>query len=319
MAGASADKRTPMALPARRIALVLGGGGARGLAHILMLEVFEELGIRPVVIAGTSIGAIYGAAFASGLSAKFIRAHTEEVLGQRFDLMRQIFAARAAPMQQLLSVLQLRTALLNAEALLDLVLPGRMPSHFSDLPTRLKVVATDYHAYDQAILCEGDLRSAVAASMALPAIFTPIQRQGRVLIDGGLVNPLPFDCIDEDVDLTVAIDVSALPRPDADNSVPSARDALIASWQISQRAIIVEKLRSRQPDIYIDVDVDRFHVLQFHEFKAIMAAAEPAKARLRSQLERILKAETVPAALSPDQALLAGPERRPALKGPRGR
>lgn len=73
------------------IALALGGGGARGLAHILMLEAFDELGIRPKIIAGTSIGAVFGAAYASGMTAREIRAHTEEVLGQRFDIIRELF------------------------------------------------------------------------------------------------------------------------------------------------------------------------------------------------------------------------------------
>ncbi|MBN9259252.1 MAG: patatin-like phospholipase family protein, partial [Hyphomicrobium sp.] len=62
------------------IGLALGGGGARGLAHVLILEAFDELGIRPTFITGTSIGAIYGAAYAAGLSAALIRAHTEEIL-----------------------------------------------------------------------------------------------------------------------------------------------------------------------------------------------------------------------------------------------
>ena len=85
----------PVARPT--IALALGGGGARGLAHILMLEVFDELGIKPTVIAGTSIGAVFGAAYASGLSARLIRAHTEETLSQRFEIVRQLLSARAAP------------------------------------------------------------------------------------------------------------------------------------------------------------------------------------------------------------------------------
>src|SRR5262249_59958830 len=85
----------PVARPS--IALALGGGGARGLAHILMLEVFDELGLRPKIIAGTSMGAIFGTAYASGLSAKLIRAHTEEALGQRFDMLRQLFSARSDP------------------------------------------------------------------------------------------------------------------------------------------------------------------------------------------------------------------------------
>ena len=116
-------------LPAARpsIALALGGGGARGLAHILMLEVFDELGLKPKIIAGTSIGAIFGAAYASGLSARLIRAHTEEVLSQRFDIARQLLSARSEPMLKILNILPVRSSLLKPEALLELpaALQGR--------------------------------------------------------------------------------------------------------------------------------------------------------------------------------------------------
>lgn len=285
-----------------RIGLVLGGGGARGLGHILMLEVMEELGVRPAAIAGTSIGAIYGAAFAAGLPAKLIRAHTEEVLSQRFDLVRQLFAARAEPIQRLFNVLQLRSALFKPEALLELVLPPRVPARFDQLELPLKVVATDYYAQDAVVLGEGPLRSAVAASMALPMIFAPVERDGRVLMDGGLVNPLPFDVLGSEVDVTIAIDVSGMPRlPDESGAVPpTAIEALVASSQILQRSIVSEKLKARQPDIYVDVAVDRFHVLEFHRFREILAAAEPARAKLRSQLSRLLSAE--PATPTPTDA-----------------
>ena len=94
-----AHKSAPPAAPAARpsIGLALGGGGARGIAHLLMLEVLDELGLRPRVIAGTSIGALFGAAYASGLSARLIRAHTEEVLSQRFGFARSLLAARSEP------------------------------------------------------------------------------------------------------------------------------------------------------------------------------------------------------------------------------
>ena len=87
-----------------RIGLALGGGGARGLAHIAMLEAFDELGIRPNVIAGTSIGALYGAAYASGISGKDLRDHTRLILGQRFGLIRDLFNATAQPFQRLIGV-----------------------------------------------------------------------------------------------------------------------------------------------------------------------------------------------------------------------
>lgn len=290
----SVSRRTAVATKPR-IGLVLGGGGARGLGHVLVLEVFDELGVRPHTIVGTSIGAIYGAAYAAGLSASLIRAHTEEILGRRFELVRQLFAARNEPIQRMLSVLQLRSALFNPETLLDLLLPSRVPLDFADLAIPLRVVATDFYAQDGVVIGSGPLRTAVAASMALPALFAPVRHEGRVLVDGGLVNPLPFDAIGADVDVTVAVDVSGMPRISDGGTAPSALESLVGASQILQRAIVTEKLKSRQPDIYIDVDVDQFHVLEFHRFKDILAAAEPAKARLRQSLARVLGAETLPA------------------------
>src|SRR5262245_66293558 len=95
------------------IALALGGGGARGLAHILMLEVFDELGLKPKIIAGTSIGALFGAAYASGLPAALIRAHAEQILSQRLDIARLLFAARAEQIMTLLNVMAVGFVLLR--------------------------------------------------------------------------------------------------------------------------------------------------------------------------------------------------------------
>ena len=288
---------TPTDLPrvprtAPRIGLALGGGGARGLAHILMLEVFEELGLEPASITGTSIGAIYGAALASGLKASLIRAHTEETLSQRFDLIRQLLSARAEPLQKLFKLLPLRPALLNADALLDLVLPSGIAADFESLATPLRLVATDFYAQEAAILETGPLRRAIAASMALPAIFQPVLIDGRALVDGGLVNPLPFDLL-SDVDITVAIDVSGTGREPNATGVPGAYEALLASSHILQRSIVREKLKAAQPDIYIDAAVDRFHVHEFHRFREILATAAPAKAALKRQLEKVLGSVTV--------------------------
>ena len=173
-----------------------------------MLEVFDELGLKPKVIAGTSIGALFGAAYASGLSARLIKAHTEEVLSQRLGLTRYLLSARSEPVQRFLNILPIRSSLLKPELLLDLMLPSKVARDFAHLAIPLKVVATDFYAQEQIVLDSGDLRSAIAASMALPALFTPVTRDGRVLMDGGLVNPLPFDVLKGEADITVAIDVS---------------------------------------------------------------------------------------------------------------
>ena len=311
-------------LPVERpsIALALGGGGARGLAHILMLEVFDELGIKPKLIAGTSIGAIFGAAYASGLSAKLIRAHAEEALSQRFSIARHLLSARSEPVLKILKFLPVRSALLNAEALLELMLASGVARDFAHLEIPLKIVATDYYAQEQAILTEGSLRTAIAASMALPALFTPVTVNGRMLMDGGLTNPLPFDILSGAADFTVAVDVSGAPVPHGKRPHPTAFAALMASSQIMQRTIVREKLRVQQPDIYVDVEVDEYYVLDFHRFRQILASAAPAKEQLRRQLDRVLSsqaAETLPAIVAPEPAgsSLQSPQRKrrlPSLK-----
>ena len=291
--GKALQPRKPT-LPTTRptIALALGGGGARGLAHILMLEVFDELGLKPKVIAGTSIGALFGAAYASGLSARLIKAHTEEVLSQRLGLTRYLLSARSEPVQRFLNILPIRSSLLKPELLLDLMLPSKVARDFAHLAIPLKVVATDFYAQEQIVLDSGDLRSAIAASMALPALFTPVSRDGRVLMDGGLVNPLPFDVLKGEADITVAIDVSGASLGPGNRVQPTAFSALVSSSQILQRSIVREKLKAQQPDIYIDVEVDEFHVLEFHRFKQVMTAAGLAKEQLKRQLERVLASQT---------------------------
>lgn len=304
-------------LPSRgsgpRIGLALGGGGARGLAHVLMIEALEELGIVPTAIAGTSIGAIYGAALASGLSAAHIRAHTEEILSQRLDLVRQLFLSRAESVQRLFNLVPIRPALLNPETLLDYVLPSRVPSDFSALKIPLAVVATDFYAQEAVVMSRGGLRHAIAASMALPALFRPVVNEGRALVDGGLVNPLPFDLLAGAVDIVVAIDVSGASRKPMNGNGPSAWEALLSSSQILQRSIVREKIKSAQPDIYIDVDVDQFTVLDFHRFREILKASAPAKDKLKRQLERVLGSVTVPLAAPPEEPALAKPAERPRL------
>jgi NTE family protein len=305
----------PTARPS--IALALGGGGARGLAHILMLEVFDELGLRPRIIAGTSIGAIFGAAYASGLSARLIRAHTEEALGQRFDILRQLFSARSEPIQKFLNIIPIRSALLKPQSVLELLLPSKVAHDFAELDIPLRVIATDFYAQEPVVLSHGPLRSAVAASMALPALFTPVTLDGRVLMDGGLVNPLPFDILMGEADVVVAIDVSGASTGPGKHPHPSAFGALISSSQIMQRAIVREKLKAQQPDIYIDVEVDEFYVLDFHRLKPILAAAAPAKEHLRRQLKRILSSHTldIHAPGAPPDAPPSQPKRKRRIPG----
>ena len=296
--------RTPH-VPAPAIALALGGGGARGIAHVLMLEAFDELGLKPKIIAGTSIGAIFGAAYASGIPARELRAHTEEMLSVRFDLLREVFAARVrSSASGLRDFFSPRAAFLSPEALLETLLPARTARDFSDLEIPMKIVATDFYGLQQKVFTDGPLRRAVAASMALPAVFEPVVVDGRALIDGGLTNPLPFDLLMDEADITVAIDVSGAPVPYPGRERPTAIETLVASAFIFERTIVREKLKSVQPDIYIDAGTSHFQVLDVFKVREILAAAEPAKEKLKAKLARLLQAQTLPE-LAPPETLVA--------------
>lgn len=298
------SQRTPP--PARRptVALALGGGGARGLAHIVMIEALEELGVVPVAISGTSSGALFGAALASGMTGRQIRAHATEVLGQRFDLIRQLFLARAETLSGVWSLLTARSALLQPETLLTHVLPPRFPLEFNDLKIPLAIVATDFYGQEEYVFREGPLRRAISASIALPALFQPVVLEGRALVDGGLVNPLPFDLLSGMADVIVAIDVTGAPQPDAGRPHPTAIEALIGSTYIFERTIVREKLRSRRPDVYVDAQVSNYQLADFLKVKDILAAAEPAKQILKHRLARILACE-------PAGAVAADPAHEP--------
>jgi NTE family protein len=284
----------------RTIGLALGGGGARGLAHIAMLEAFDELGVKPSIIAGTSIGAVYGAAYASGISGKDLREHTRFILAQRFSLIRDLFIARAQPLQRLVGVVGMRGAILNPATVLDVILPKAVKNDFAACEIPLKIVASDFYHQEPKVFTEGSLRSAVAASMALPAIFQPVIAGGHVFIDGGLTNPLPFDLITAETDIVVAIDVSGVPVPNPRRPVPTAFEALFSSAFLFERTIVKEKLKSAQPDILISAGTSRYQVLDFLKFDEILKAASPAKEKLKQQLARVLSVETLPQLDTPE-------------------
>ena len=298
------------------IGLALGGGGARGLAHIVMLEAFDELGLRPKIVAGTSIGAIMGAAYASGIPASVMRAHTRDLLTQRFGLMREVFAER--PLQRLRGLFSGSSSLFDAEAVLDLIMPKGIAADFESLAIPLKIVASDFYDQEAQVFTSGSLRTAVAASMALPAIFKPVVVNNKALIDGGLTNPLPYDLLLGEADIVVAIDVSGAPVPDPRRNYPSAVEALFASAFLFERTIVREKLKSQQPDILVPAGTSHFQVLDIMKVDEIMAAAEPAKEKLKAQLARILSVETLPQLAASTPVTLISTDEQPSKPKKRG-
>ncbi len=270
-----------------RVGLALGGGGAKGLAHIPMLEALDELGIRPHRIAGTSIGAIIGSLYAGGLSGTRIRGLVEQFFVSQSESERKLFA-----LPRSLRWLDFIDPALGSGGLLDsndfiAFLGESIPARkFRDLEIPLKVVAADLWSGAPVVLDSGPLLSAVQASMAVPGVFPPVERDGRKLVDGGLANPLPYDLLRGECDLVIAIDVSGDQQPE-DGKELSSLGMIFHSFQIMSHNILAEKLRYRQPDIYIKPDLVNIRMLEFYKAREVFEGAVPAQRKLARALRNV--------------------------------
>src|SRR5271154_1679228 len=144
-----------------RVAIALGGGGARGIAHVLALEALDEMGIRPVAIAGTSMGAVVGGAYAAGIEGRAIRTHILRVLRKRSDVTSKLLQARVGRFADLVLRGRGNPVLLDPEICLDLFWPSGMPALFEDLDIETIIVATDYLNRNEVAYNAGPLRPAV--------------------------------------------------------------------------------------------------------------------------------------------------------------
>ena len=270
------------------VAIALGGGGARGIAHVLALEALDEMGIRPAAIAGTSMGAVIGAAYAAGLEAQAIRAHVLHVLRNRSDVMSKLMRARVGRFADLVLRGRGNPVLLDPEIFLELFWPAQMPEMFEDLTIKTTVVATNYSDRNEIVFRSGPLGPAVAGSMAIPGLFRPVESGNRVLIDGGAVNPLPYDLLFDDADIVVAIDVTFGGR--SRKRVPSPLESMLGAAQIMQGAITAQKTKRRSPDVLIRPRVEHFGLLDFFRAAQILRAAETTKEELKTALGAEMKA-----------------------------
>lgn len=283
-----------------RIALVLGGGGARGFGHIPVIEALDELGLPPVAIAGTSIGAIMGAARGAGLTGAEIRERTLEVFGNRTAALARLWELRPRRFADILAPGGMALGQLDAERVVAAFIGEAIPPNFRDLVIPTVIMATDFYAAAEAPLTSGDLRKAVAASIALPVIFRPVLHEGRVLIDGGVHNPVPVDRVPGDVDMVIAVDVIGMPEPHGDRALPGAAETIFGASQILMQAVAKAKFEKRPPDLLIRPAVNGFRVLDFLRAREILDASGPVKDEVKRRLERMIEAQPAePALLEP--------------------
>jgi NTE family protein len=274
----------------KTVALALGGGGARGLAHIVVLETLDELGIRPVAIAGTSIGALIGAPYAAGMSGAELRKHVMALARDRAGVFSKLIAARAGGSIGSLIASGLRSAaLIDAEKFCAQFLPDRVPNDFRELKIPLTIIASDLYARREAAISSGSLRAAVAASMAIPGLSRPVVVDGRVMVDGGATNPLPFDRVRGIADIIIAVDVAGPPAADC-TDMPDTFECYLATILVMAQTIIDEKMKLGAPDIVLRPNVGIFRALDFLRASAILRASEPVRAELREKLGTLLAA-----------------------------
>jgi NTE family protein len=162
-------------------------------------------------------------------------------------------------------------------------------STFEELLIPLKVVAADFWTREAVVFDSGPIIPAIAASFALPGIFKPVVQDGRVLVDGGSVNPLPFDLLQASCDVVIAVNVLGKREPSED-LLPSYTETIFNTFQIAEHTILMEKIRARPPTIYIEPEIQDVRVLEFHKANQIYQQAITAQRQLKSELEVILEA-----------------------------
>ncbi|MCF2870515.1 patatin-like phospholipase family protein [Octadecabacter sp. G9-8] len=271
-----------------KIALALGAGGARGLAHIHVIQAFDELGIKPSLIAGTSIGSIIGAAAGAGMTAEAITDHIYSKIGSPLTLMSDMFKVRPTSMDSFFRDGGLRIGELNLERILGTFLPDAIPETFADLSIPLKITATDYYSQSTTVFEGGALLSAMAASAAIPAVFLPVERDGRFYIDGSATNPCPLDILQDHAQHVIAIDVSGGSHGD-DAKRPNKFDAMYASSQIMQMSIVQHTASNYPETVLLRPPVDSYRSLDFLKAKEILAQTIELKDQVKVRIDRFLK------------------------------
>jgi len=276
-----------------RVGLVLSGGGARGAAHVGVLKILDELRVPVDVIVGTSMGAVVGGLYASGMSAADIESLMASVNWQdafrdrppREDLNfrrkqdDQNFLVRYA-----LGIRSdgfvLPKGLIQGQKLEQTLRRATLPvaeiRDFDRLPVPFRAVATDLETGQAVILESGDLATAMRASMSAPGVFAPTEVDGRLLVDGGLVLNLPVQVARAlDVDVVIAVDVSfpLQDRTGLDSPLAITNQMvaiMIRSRTLEQRALL------RAGDVVIDPALEAMSAAAFERLPAAMRAGERA-------------------------------------------
>ncbi|MGB7737874.1 MAG: patatin-like phospholipase family protein, partial [Steroidobacteraceae bacterium] len=277
-----------------RIGLVLSGGGARGAAHVGVIRMLEQMHIPIDAIAGTSMGAVVGGLYAAGLSGDeiervFRELDWQEVIRDRAPRRdrayrrkqddRNILAKGALGVntsQGVVLPLGLVQGHKITQVLRDATVRVADVQDFDRLPTRFRALATDLETGEAVVMGEGDLVTVLRASMSAPGVLTPVERNGRLLVDGGLVDNLPVELAQSmGVDRLIVVDVSfPLARRDG---LGSAFDITNQMVGIMVRRGTLESKEHLQPgDVLIEPDLGAMTAIEFGRMPQVMEQGQTA-------------------------------------------
>ncbi|MDO8284535.1 MAG: patatin-like phospholipase family protein [Rhodoferax sp.] len=256
-----------------RIGLALGGGAARGFAHVGVIQVLEEAGIRPAMVAGTSAGSLVAAFYASGKSGKQLQ-HVAETMEEA------AFADWTLPL--------FNRGMLRGDALARYV-NGQVGSRLiEDFPLPLGIVATDLNSGQSMLFQRGDTGTAVRASSAVPAVFQPVRISGRDYVDGGLVSPVPVRAARQmGAELIIAVDISS---PPDGNLAGGTLDVLLQTFSIMSKSINYFELR--EADIVVQPALPGVSSSDFSSRKKSIEAGRRAMQQLMPQLRAAISAKS---------------------------
>jgi NTE family protein len=242
----------------QKIGLVLGGGGAKGAAHVGVLKELEKTGIKIDYIAGTSIGSIIGGLYSCGY-----RADDLEKLFMNENWVKLFASSAQGPAISIM----LDSLLLQAPIMVEngwVLTSGKQPvvkQHQGMIP--FCCVAADIHKHKAVILKDGDLVKSMRASMAIPGIFKPVRINNRRLIDGGAMNNLPVDVVrDMGADIVIAIDLTQNKHPDHEEKGIKTGIGMI-DWIANRPDITLYNKNREDADIYINPDLQEFTAASF--------------------------------------------------------
>ena len=218
-----------------KLGLALSGGGTRGFAHIGVLRAFEEERIKFDYVAGTSVGSLIGATYCAGVTCD-----------------QMIETAKQVKKKELVGKFWINSDSANIAKIANRLLADKT---FKQLQTPFCAVAVDISDGQEVVLNSGEVAKAVSASCAVPALFTPVQIDGMVLVDGGLLNNMPADvCRTMGADIVIGVDLNHTRGSGAKSK--KLKDTLIATWNITTKSTMYKGIHNS--DVVIEPELAEY-------------------------------------------------------------